>query len=112
MKILLVNPPPGRPEVPIYPLGLAYIATALTGHVLRGCDLQLENEPDATLIRILTEFEPDVVAMSTRQPRTTAIPTSRPSMDAFTVSERAYPRPGLSSAVPDSPSSPSPSWSA
>ena len=66
MKILLVNPPPGRPEVPIYPLGLAYIATALTGHVLRGCDLQLENEPDATLIRILTEFEPDVVAVSIR----------------------------------------------
>ena len=66
MKVLLVNPHPGRPEVPIYPLGLAYIATTLSDHDLRGCDLQLESDPDGALIRALTRFKPQVVAISIR----------------------------------------------
>ena len=66
LKVLLLNPHPGRKEQPVFPLGLAYTALALAGHEVRGCDLQLETSPTRALIEVLREFDPDVVAVALR----------------------------------------------
>lgn len=66
MRVLLVQSPTGRPEAPIFPLGLAFLAGQLTDHVLRCVDLSTELDPSATLAGVLESFSPDVVCISLR----------------------------------------------
>ena len=66
MKLLLINPHPGRREMPVYPLGLAALAAGLREVEVRGCDLQLADDPVAALRAALRAFEPDIAGISMR----------------------------------------------
>lgn len=67
MKLLLVNPHPGRREMPVYPLGLATVAACMPPSVeVRGCDLQLAADPESALRAAVESFAPDVIGVSLR----------------------------------------------
>ena len=67
MKVLLLTAPHGRPELPLYPLGLACVAAALQGkHEVRVVDLNVSRDPDAELERELSDFAPEIVGVSLR----------------------------------------------
>lgn len=66
LKILLVQSPTGRPEAPIYPIGLAFIAGQLSGHELKGLDLSLGNNYQTLLRDAIESFTPGIVAVSLR----------------------------------------------
>ncbi|MBN1433720.1 cobalamin-dependent protein [Candidatus Fermentibacterales bacterium] len=85
MRVLLVQAPTGRPEEPIYPVGLAYLAGQLSLHELRAMDLSLPGGTDATA-RLLDEvsgFEPDVVAVSFRNIDDSSYPVTHSYVGAF-----------------------------
>jgi len=75
MNILLVQSHLGRREShpPIFPLGLCYIATALTGHDVRILDLNFRGmeESGAVLDRTLQDFRPDIIGLAIRNIDTT-----------------------------------------
>jgi radical SAM superfamily enzyme YgiQ (UPF0313 family) len=66
LKILLVQSPTGRPEAPIYPLGLAFIAGQLSSHELKGLDLSLGNDYQTLLRDAIESFTPAIIAVSLR----------------------------------------------
>jgi radical SAM superfamily enzyme YgiQ (UPF0313 family) len=69
MKILLVQSYLGRKEnIPIYPLGLTYIATALhnNGHTVKIYDPNVVANPYENLREIIVDFSPDIVGISLR----------------------------------------------
>ena len=68
MKVLLVQSCLGRksPEIPIFPIGLAYIADYLKGHDVRVFDLNLCIDPYNDLARKVREMRPNVVGISLR----------------------------------------------
>ncbi len=66
LKILLVQSPTGRPEAPIYPIGLAFIAGQLPSHELKGLDLSLGNDYQTMLKDAIESFTPDIIAVSLR----------------------------------------------
>lgn len=66
MKILLVQAPTGRPEAPIYPIGLAFIAGQLSRHELMGLDLSLSNNYRVPLTNAIESFCPEIIAVSLR----------------------------------------------
>ncbi len=67
MKVLLLTAPNGRPELPLYPLGLACVAAALEGkHEVRLADLNTSRDPGDALERELEAFAPEVVGVSLR----------------------------------------------
>jgi len=67
VKVLLVNPHPGRREPVVYPLGLAYAAAAVRDMAeVRCLDLQLEAAPLERLGDEVRAFDPDVVGVSVR----------------------------------------------
>ncbi len=66
MKILLVQSPTGRPEAPIFPLGLAFIAGQLSHHDLRGLDLSFNSRFASQLKDEIEAFNPDIIAVSLR----------------------------------------------
>ncbi len=83
MKILFVQSPTGRPEVPIYPLGLAYLAGQLKQHELRGLDLSLEKDGVDGLALELDTFDPALVAISLRNIDDSSYPVTYSYLDAF-----------------------------
>ncbi len=83
MRILLVQSPAGRPEAPIYPIGLAYLAGALRDHQCSGVDLSLSDDPGSDLKRALEEFRPEVVAVSLRNIDDSAYPNTYWYLDHF-----------------------------
>ncbi len=66
MRILLVQAPTGRPEAPIYPIGLAFIAGQLSRHELMGLDLSLSNNYRVPLTNAIESFCPEIIAVSLR----------------------------------------------
>jgi anaerobic magnesium-protoporphyrin IX monomethyl ester cyclase len=67
VKVLLVQTPNGRMEKPIYPLGLAHLAGALTGsHELACYDPAFSPAPLPELVKLVHSFQPDAVCVSLR----------------------------------------------
>ena len=64
MKILLLAPPKGRTELPIFPLGLAQIAAGLRLHSVKIYDLNLFPRPLQVISRIMNSENPDIVGVS------------------------------------------------
>ncbi|MBN2585735.1 MAG: cobalamin-dependent protein, partial [Candidatus Fermentibacteraceae bacterium] len=83
MKILLVQSPTGRAEVPIYPLGLAFLAGQLQGHQVRGLDLSLSVGNEEILEREIREFRPDVTAVSLRNIDDSSYPVTHSYVEPF-----------------------------
>lgn len=68
MKILLLSTNTDREPYPVYPLGMAVIASALTAanHEVRQLDYLAMGESDALLCKALLDFAPHVVGVSLR----------------------------------------------
>jgi anaerobic magnesium-protoporphyrin IX monomethyl ester cyclase len=71
MKVLLLQPYLGRRELPIFPLGLACLATHLPEHELQSLDLNVTSQPREALSQALKTFSPEVVLISLRNVDTT-----------------------------------------
>jgi radical SAM superfamily enzyme YgiQ (UPF0313 family) len=68
MRILLISANRERMPYPVAPLGLAYIAKALTaaGHDCRAIDLCFSSDIEHDLHQIVEDFPPDVIGISLR----------------------------------------------
>jgi radical SAM superfamily enzyme YgiQ (UPF0313 family) len=68
MKILLISPNREHLPDPAFPLGLAYIASALMGHghAVRVLDLCFADEPEHAIAADIAGFRPEVIGMSLR----------------------------------------------
>ena len=66
MRVLLVQSPTGRPESPIFPLGLAFLAGQLKGMEVSCLDLSLSGDPVPAFRERLDSFAPDAVCISLR----------------------------------------------
>jgi radical SAM superfamily enzyme YgiQ (UPF0313 family) len=66
MKTLLINPPYPFSEVPLIPLGLAYIAGSLehNGHEVQILDLLVSRYSKEKIARKIEEYQPDVVGIT------------------------------------------------
>jgi anaerobic magnesium-protoporphyrin IX monomethyl ester cyclase len=71
MKLLLIQPYLGRPEPPLFPMGLACLAAHLRSHELFAVDLNTVPSPAAALRQALTEAAPEAVLLSLRNVDTT-----------------------------------------
>ncbi len=71
MNLLLVQPYLGRPEPPLFPLGLACLAAHLPGHELLAVDLNITPSPAAALRQAVAEAKPEAVLLSLRNVDTT-----------------------------------------
>jgi len=83
LKILLVQSPTGRPEEPIYPLGIAYLAGQLDKHEVRGLDLSTAESPSDALSEEIAAFVPEVVAVSLRNIDDSSYPVTYSFIPAF-----------------------------
>lgn len=84
MRILLVQSPTGRPEVPIFPIGLAFIAGQLSRHEVRGLDLSLSNDYRTILHEEIHTFNPDIIAISLRNIDDSSYPVTYSYVKPFT----------------------------
>jgi len=66
VKVLLVNAMLGRRQMPIYPLGLSCLASALEGHEVKVLDPAVLPRPLDEVERAARSFAPDVVGLSLR----------------------------------------------
>lgn len=68
MKVLLVSANRERSPYPVFPIGLAYLASPLeaAGHELQALDLCFEKEPETALAGALDAFSPNLVVLSLR----------------------------------------------
>jgi len=66
MKTLLINPPYPFTEVPLIPLGLAYIAGLLehNGHEVQVLDLLVSRYSKEKIARTIKEYQPDIVGIT------------------------------------------------
>lgn len=71
MKILLLQSPLGRPEPPVLPLGLAWLAGGLVEHEVQLVDPNVHGERAA--LDALVRMRPDVVGVSLRNVDTTQV---------------------------------------
>lgn len=83
MKILLVQSPTGRPEAPIFPLGLGFIAGQLPHHELKGLDLSFSEDYTASLIDAIESFMPEVIAVSLRNIDDSSYPVTYSYVNPF-----------------------------
>ena len=83
MRVLLVQSPTGRPEVPIYPIGLAFLAGQLRGHTLHGLDLSRHDDYLEELSRTISSFKPDVTAVSLRNIDDSSYPVTHSYIEPF-----------------------------
>ncbi|NOQ21743.1 MAG: radical SAM protein [Candidatus Aegiribacteria sp.] len=83
LKILLVQSPTGRPEAPIYPIGLAFIAGQLSHHELNGLDLSLNNEYRSMLRESIESFSPEIIALSLRNIDDSSYPVTYSYVKSF-----------------------------
>jgi radical SAM superfamily enzyme YgiQ (UPF0313 family) len=83
MRVLLVSANRERIPDPIFPLGLAYIASATrqAGHEVAVADLCFGLHPLADLRRQVNEFQPDVVGLSIRNIDNAAYPLTVEYLD-------------------------------
>ncbi|NJD56305.1 MAG: radical SAM protein [Nitrospirae bacterium] len=68
MKVLLISPNREQVPDPAFPLGLAYIASALMrhGHNVRVLDLCFADDAEAAIASAIAGFRPEVIGMSLR----------------------------------------------
>ncbi|MFO7728857.1 MAG: lipid biosynthesis B12-binding/radical SAM protein [Desulfonatronovibrio sp.] len=68
MKVFLLSINTEQEPYPVYPLGMAVIASALAGagHKVRQFDFLVMGESESMLCRALQDFQPDVVGLSLR----------------------------------------------
>ncbi len=66
MRVLLVQSPSGRPEPPVFPLGLAFLAGQLEGHTVSAVDLSAGRNATEVLAGAMEGTNPEVVALSLR----------------------------------------------
>jgi hypothetical protein len=66
MRTLLINPPYAFSEVPIIPMGIAYIAGVLehTGNEVQILDLLVSKYSEEKISRKLEEYQPDIVGVT------------------------------------------------
>jgi len=83
LRVLLVQSPTGRPEAPIFPLGLAFLAGQLAGRDIRGLDLSLPGDPSVRLRNELEDFLPDAVCISLRNIDDSSYPVTYSYIDPF-----------------------------
>ena len=83
LRILLVQSPTGRPEAPIYPIGLAFIAGQLSHHELKGLDLSLSNDYQMLLGDAIESFSPEIIAVSLRNIDDSSYPVTYSYMHPF-----------------------------
>ena len=78
MRILLISANRERMPYPVAPLGLAYIAGALTagGHDVRAIDLCFSEALEHDLTQIIEDFPPDVIGISLRNLDNLTYPSS------------------------------------
>ena len=78
MKILLISVNREKMPFPVFPLGLAYIAKALTeeGHSIDVMDLCFSQEVSVDLKSTLHRFQPDLIGISVRNLDNLTYPTS------------------------------------
>jgi radical SAM superfamily enzyme YgiQ (UPF0313 family) len=85
MNVLLIQSPTGRPEAPIYPLGLAFLSSNLKalGHRVCGLDLSLSGDCGEDLRSAVSECSPALVAVSLRNIDDSSWPVTWSYLDAF-----------------------------
>lgn len=83
LRVLLVQSPVGRPEAPIYPIGLAWLAGALGVHDCSGIDLTLKELPGQALQDKLDSDSYHVVAVSVRNIDDSSYPITHWYLDSF-----------------------------
>lgn len=66
MNILLLQSYLGPRELPVFPLGLAYLKASLKEHDVKAYDLNMSDSPFEELRAILTDFKPQVIGISLR----------------------------------------------
>ncbi len=76
--------PTGRHDVPIFPIGLAFIAGQLSSHEIEGIDLSLSNEYKTMLQEEIRSFNPDIVAISLRNIDDSSYPVTYSYVKPFT----------------------------
>lgn len=79
MKLLLISANRERDPYPVFPIGLAYLATPLNsaGHLLNVLDLCFELEPIISINNALSEHQPDAAIISLRNLDNVTWPESR-----------------------------------
>ena len=79
MKVLLVSANRERTPYPVFPLGLAYLASPLAaaGHQLAMLDLCFTIDPEAAVAEILAGFPADVMVISIRNIDNVTFPLTR-----------------------------------
>ena len=73
MRILLVQAFLGRKEKPIYPIGLATLASVLKNHEVKVVDPNIMDDPEKDLKKTAGEFQPDIIGISLRNVDTTQV---------------------------------------
>jgi radical SAM superfamily enzyme YgiQ (UPF0313 family) len=68
VKVLLISENQARDNMVPYPLGVAYVASAVkaAGHQVAGLDLMFSDDPGADTARAVADFGPDVVGVAIR----------------------------------------------
>ncbi len=66
MRVLLTTSYLGRREMPVFPLGLGYLASCLEGHQVMCLDLNVVKDPWSELANAIADFRPQVIGISLR----------------------------------------------
>jgi len=85
VKVLLISANRERDPYPVFPIGLAYVATPLkaAGHQLHVLDLCFAPDPSAAISSALAEHQPDVAVISLRNLDNVTWPGSRSYLDGL-----------------------------
>lgn len=85
MKVLLVSPNRERVPDPVFPLGPAYVASALKkeGHIVSALDLCFEDDIEGAIRDRIESFVPDVVGLSIRNIDDVSYPKSVCYLDHY-----------------------------
>lgn len=71
MRVLLTSSWSGRQERPIFPLGLAHLASCLKKHQVICVDVNVVRDPWSELANAIRDFQPEVIGISLRNIDTT-----------------------------------------
>ena len=68
MKVLLISANTERINMPVLPLGLAYVAAAADsqGHTLKMLNLMMQTDTQKTVYGTIADFNPDIIGISVR----------------------------------------------
>jgi len=68
MRVLLISPNREQLPDPVFPLGLAYVSSALigAGHDVRALDLLFSDDTEAEIERTVKDYDPEVIGISIR----------------------------------------------